>query len=275
MAARKPIVSIAGVKQELPAGDYVAGAREVLTAARTYYVATTGSDSNDGLTVGAPFLTIQKAVDVVCSLDMSMYQVTIQVADGTYTQGALLYPTVGQLAPRLQGNSTTPASCLISVTAANCIDVYPMASWNVQGFKVQTATSGMGLRAAGVCAFGFMDFGACASYHILSGVGGSISTTGNYTISGGSQSHVYANNTGYINVSGRTITIINTPAFSISFAQASTLAALFIYTITWSGTATGKRYSIVFNSVVQTWGMTTTWLPGDVDGTTSTGGVYG
>ena len=54
--------------------------REVLTAARTYYVDPTGgSDSADGLTTSTPFLTIQHAIDVVASLDISIYDVTIDL----------------------------------------------------------------------------------------------------------------------------------------------------------------------------------------------------
>ena len=60
--------------------------RDTLQANRTYYVDPTGSDSNDGLSPGASgaFLTIQKAVDVVATLDLSIYDATIQLADGTY-----------------------------------------------------------------------------------------------------------------------------------------------------------------------------------------------
>jgi len=60
--------------------------REILTADRTYYVATTGNDGNSGLTVGSPFLTLQKAIDVIAGdLDIRGYNLTIQLADGTYT----------------------------------------------------------------------------------------------------------------------------------------------------------------------------------------------
>lgn len=44
----------------------------------TYYVATDGNDSNNGSS-GTPFLTIQKAADVVSAGD------TVIIRDGTYT----------------------------------------------------------------------------------------------------------------------------------------------------------------------------------------------
>lgn len=68
----------------LGAGNLSVIGREVLSADRTYFVSLSGSDSNSGLTAGAAFLTVQHAVDVVASLDISIYTVTIQIADGDY-----------------------------------------------------------------------------------------------------------------------------------------------------------------------------------------------
>src|ERR1035437_2656030 len=68
------------------------GVREVLTADRTYYVATTGSNSNDGSS-GSPFASVQYAYNLIAStLDIAGYTVTIQMEDGAYndTTGCLL-----------------------------------------------------------------------------------------------------------------------------------------------------------------------------------------
>ena len=108
------------------------GGREVLTAARNYYVATTGLDSNDGLAVGTPFLTIQKAIDVAAGLDTGIYNVTINVADGTYsTVGtALTLKTItGAGVVSIVGNATTPTNCIISVTSG-FVSTLPLCAGN-------------------------------------------------------------------------------------------------------------------------------------------------
>jgi hypothetical protein len=93
--------------------------RERLTANRTYYVRTDGSDSNNGLTdsAGGAFLTIQKAIDTVASIDLGPFNVTIQVRAGTYTSGATVTgPWLGSGTVTLLGDTATPSNVVISVT---------------------------------------------------------------------------------------------------------------------------------------------------------------
>jgi len=69
--------------------------RETLSQDRTYYVATTGSNSNTGLASGAEFLTIAKALDAVSKLDFNGFVITIQIADGTYSSEFIIPICVG------------------------------------------------------------------------------------------------------------------------------------------------------------------------------------
>ena len=57
---------------------------ERTTAAITYYVSTTGSDTNDGTSSGTPFKTIQHAIDILPKC--LMHNITINVAAGTYNE---------------------------------------------------------------------------------------------------------------------------------------------------------------------------------------------
>lgn len=246
--------------------------RTKLAADRTYYVRTDGSDSNDGLTnsSGGAFLTIQKAINVVLTLDLGGYAVTIQVGNGTYTAGASVSsPFVGGLVT-LQGDTTTPSNVHISVTNGMCIYVGNKASIAIGGFKLSTTTSGYGIYAGSdsfININGKMEYGACASEQIgcFSSV---ISINADYTISGGSASHIYAADLGVVNDYTRTVTITGTPNFATAFVQAERLANVLCFSNTWSGSATGKRYDANNNAVLYTGGAT---LPGNSAGTSASG----
>lgn len=84
------VINRATGRASFPAG--VTGLREQLAANRTYYVSTTGNNANSGLSAGTPFATLQKAVDEAHKLDCSIYNVTIQLADGSYV-GAARFPS--------------------------------------------------------------------------------------------------------------------------------------------------------------------------------------
>lgn len=119
--------------------------REILQADRTYYVATTGDDTNDGLSTGSAFATIQHAWDSLADLDCQNYLVTIQVADGTYDEdsidiyrGPISNRPWGDPAVFILGNTTTPANCVLASSNIGS-DVFRFGdcSVNVGGFKFE------------------------------------------------------------------------------------------------------------------------------------------
>lgn len=256
-----------------------AGGRETLTANRTYYVRADGSNSNNGLTntSSGAFLTLQKAYDLICSmLDLGGYTVTVQIADGTYTGGLLIsQPWTGGGAVTFQGNVSTPANVLLNVTNTDAIKVTaPLPGiLIIKGFKITTVTTGYGiyLKAPGSLQYGNINFGACATGHIIAdGPGANLAAISNYTISGGASFHIITNGPARAQVNSLTLTIIGTPAFASAFVFATRLSIIEISGNTYSGSATGARYSVDTNSVIYS-GAT---LPGSMAGSTTTGGQY-
>lgn len=261
------------------------GGREILSAARTYYVRTDGSDSNNGLadTSGGAFLTIQKACDTITeTLDLASYTVTVQVADGTYTGAVTLRDCTGRggfSVAVLQGNSVTPGNVIISTTSANAIlSTANATQWLVKDLKVQTTTSGNGLYASvnAYVSFSNLVFGSCAQSHINAAYGGTAAATGNYSITAAATYHWLTSFGGRIVVNVKTVTITGTPAFSIGFAGATHSSVIYCPSNTFSGSATGKRYAgIASNGIVDTAGGGATYLPGNVSGDApTTGGQY-
>lgn len=257
--------------------------RIVLTGALSLYVRTDGSDSNSGLanTAAGAFLTIQKAINVAASLDLNGQTVTINVADGTYTGNVTVNgPWVGTGTVQLTGNTTTPANCILSTTSADCIDVNPGGTLSVKGFKLATTTSGSGIISKGVVTVnGNMNYGAVASgyMHLQALNGGEIDVLNSYTISGNAGYHLYAGDHGRIIYNATlTVTLSGTPAFGGAFAQASRLGDMGIPSgfVTFSGSATGTRYVVNGNSIIDTTAGGGTYLPGNAAGSTATGGQY-
>lgn len=255
--------------------------RELLSADRTYYVATTGSDSNnDGLTSGNPFATIQKAWDTLATIDFNGYDVTIQLAAGTYTGGLNMssgWDGGGEVT--LEGDVSTPSNVVISTTSKDAIQAtVPLpGTVRILGVKVQTTTSGngIGIFAPGIIAVANVDFGSCVNQHISAGnTGGKIAITGNYTISGGATNHYGATHGGFCQCNLVTVTLTGTPAFSSGFAVSSTVSEIESTGNTFSGSATGPRYSATLNGVINTFGSGSTYFPGNSAGSTATGGIY-
>lgn len=273
---------IYGAEGDLRAVDYdnlpSGGGRTTLSAARTYYVRTDGSDSNDGLTnsSGGAFLTIQKAMDVIAALDCSTYSVTVQVGTGTYTGTVVLPRVLGSGTMTLTGDTTTPSNVVISVTSANAITGVDCGRWTVQGFKITATTAGSAIYAStgATISLGKMEFGACAYYHVQAADGGKINFTVSYSMSGNSTSHWRADQTGVIETTDSiTITLTGTPAFT-AFCWAVDEGYVNANSLTFSGSATGSRYTVSGNATIYTNGGGASYLPGNSAGSSANGGVY-
>jgi len=260
---------------------YAAGTRERLSANRTYYVRTDGSDSNTGLvdSAGGAFLTVQKAVNTIATLDLNGFTATAQVRDGTYTGAVILKEVVGYSAPGclvIQGNSGTPANVVISTTSANAFTAANIAAvWDIKDLQIQTTTSGTGIRVTGArVRYGNVNFGACATAHTVVEFGAYLEVLSSYTISGNSAWHWFLQGSAVMHASGITITLSGTPAFGTEFVRAASSSYANVPSITFSGSATGTRYLVSLNGVVNTNGGGASYFPGNAAGSTATGGQY-
>lgn len=255
------------------------GGRETLSANRTYYVRPDGSNSNDGLsnTSGGAFLTIQKAADTAASIDFHGFTVTVQIADGTYTEQVTLRRCVGQAGAAnlvIAGNASTPANVVVTqaVSFGSTFDVPIGTAVTIKDLKVAATNNGYGFHnGGGDLRWLNVDFGTCGSYHVFAEAGVS-SASGNYAISGDAVSHWYSSSGGHIKVQSRTITASGTRAFTI-FVQAVD-GSITSNGCTFSGTYTGTRYIPSLNGVIQTYGGGASYFPGNAAGSTATGGQY-
>lgn len=237
-----------------------ADAPELLTADRTYYVRTDGSDSNDGTadTAGGAWLTLQHAWEwVSTNLRQNGYVVTIQVADGTYSAGIDNYnnPVSPTGVVYIRGNPTTPANVHINLSYFYFVNL--AYTVHISGFKI-TGSSGSSLVAASNNSFvyvgtnpgnlevGGMVFAGDFNVALLAFQQSTIYYEGTMSfVSPGSFvggiANIVDNSIGVI--SPDDITFSGTWPFLGSILSATTSSYLFFYTgsIT-GGTVTGTRY---------------------------------
>lgn len=265
------------------------GVRELLTAHRTYYVRTDGSDTNTGLanTAGGAFLTIQRAIDVVAALDVSIFNVTIQVADGTYTSGTIMLRSpMGSGQVTLQGNNTTPGNVVLLLNGFGILADTLTTVFVLRGFELRAQAANnyaVEARNGSLVQFGRLRFGTGAhpwrahfrvqSYAVVTNVGGGGQ---HYEIADSpAWFHAYILNGTFSLGNAPEITLTGTPAWGVAFIQVRECGnALIPSTTLFTGSATGARYSAVMNGVLSVQSAGANFLPGSSAGTVSTGGLY-
>lgn len=120
-----------------------------------------------------------------------------------------------------------------------------------------------------------MNFGASAGAHMRILNNGHVFATAAYAISGaiGAGGHVWTQFGGLFEAYALTVTITGTPALG-PFAAAESGGAQIWYGMTFSGSATGARYSATLNGVLNAFGGGASYFPGNAGGSTATGGQY-
>jgi hypothetical protein len=237
-------------------------------------VRTDGNDSNDGLTnsSGGAFLTISRAISVVFGLDLNGHNVTISLGTGVGGGISVSGQWVGRGTVSIVGNPSSPGDNVTSgMTCSLGARVSVSGLRFVSSYRGIEAYAGAAVTIAGKC-----EFGACTSAHISAEGSGTVVTIASpYDIIGSADNHYVALGYGQIIKSAGssyTINVIGTPAFT-TFAYAIS-GYIGLWATTFSGAATGKRYSAELNGILNTFGGGASYFPGNSAGSTSTGGQY-
>lgn len=234
----------------------------------------------------SPVLTIQKALDLLCAMDMTIFAGAVQVAGGTYNEATSTKPTVGGSSYVLRGDTTTPGNVIINNAGGwGCFYVNGPWNWSIQGFRLTASGSNSG----GI--FGFngavitasnIEWGACGSYHIWM-------NNGAYMTWGGGTMAVVASGTsffallqqgGKLDLRGMTLSFSANPTAYTTFMSMNDGGDALMSGITFTNKSfvTGKSHDLTMLSGINSAGGTETgvsrYLPGNADGTKATGSQW-
>lgn len=280
----------------------------LFAAPTVIYVATTGANSNDGLTAATPLADIQAAWNLAQqNFNLNGNSLTIQLATGTYAKTLFLaglipgqgFGDVTQSQPSsdtnvfIVGNTTTPANVVVggnagsgTVASFGIFNIYNGARVAVLGVKLTSTFNQYGFYVSQAwLSFKNMDFGAVtgtgSKIQISLQTGAWVSAYTPYTISAGSGCHIMAASGGFFQFLGNTgtvpgvITLTGTPAFTSGFACVQQGGGISVSVVnTFSGSATGARYNGSFNGSITAGDPGGTYFPGNATGVVSTGAQY-
>jgi len=257
--------------------ELVTTTREKITANRTYYVRTDGNDANSGLvdTATGAFLTFQRAIDVVSSLDFNGFTVTVKhgVESGTktFTHNVKIGPLVGGGTLVVSGNGSGNTSFTSASGNTFTQELSGSTAVVYQRVTLNSAQSGIKVNYLSLGVLGedvvFGTFGENAVWvHDNQAVFQALNVE--FAIIGSMQSFLFIQY-GHAFVEACTIVLVGAPAFSSAFYTAYPRGTLQYIGNTLSGAATpnGKRFSISHQSICNLAGSGENVLPGNAPGT--------
>lgn len=257
--------------------------RELLTAPRTYYV------RSDALYTDAPgrldtpagaCQTWQQAYNLAAQTDFGGNAVTLQhgneAAPVVFNQRISMDVLTGGGQLHIRG-SATPGKTTINPVTGNAVEL--RSTLTPVYFHDITFDGGeIHIMPAYLSTVNLMDgvvFGAASFCHMLVHDALAIvnDLSSHTTITGSTGYHILVSG-GMAFVESNFVTLTGTPNFSSGYFGLTNGGRIQTVGTAFTGTATGPRYWVVMNSVLNTLGSGTTYLPGSVAGTTSTGGQY-
>lgn len=263
--------------------NVAAPTRRILTAATTLYVRPNGNNSNSGLrnTSDGALLSYDKAFSLLANnLDIGSQNVTITNGAGaTFTAALNVLPWIGggQVTLDLNGGAinSTSVACLVANALPGVLVIQ-------NGTLQCSVASALSISASALITIGScMVFGpvGAGGYHMQATSPGAVinKVSVNYTVTGGNcAGHVQAADGGQISGGLGTVTISSglTVATAFAFGVRQGLIIDQLSSFTNSSLVTGSKYSVITNSVIDTGGGSSTYFPGSLTGTSSSGGTY-
>jgi hypothetical protein len=251
-----------------------------------YVSASIGNDSYDGsqATVSGtkgPLRNIQTAVNKAWAYPPTLgYSITIQIADGTYTESVVVGPLPG---PSLiiNGNSGSPANVVLVGNGSNVIGVSGPNVVTAQNFKFQNASTvaaGLAANNGATLTTSNTISGAHGAWVFLANAGGSVNV-GSHTFSGNAAYCFAAYRNGNLILSGGAVftisaaIVVTATAFTVSGGQ---IEVPMIGTPTFNnpGNVTGNKFIAMLNGVINVQGAGANYFPGTIAGSTPSGGQY-
>jgi hypothetical protein len=279
------------------------GLRTILTADTTYYVRTGGSDTTgDGSTNtdDKAFATPQGAYDwLEANVDGGGYLIKIAMAAGTYTASSHRRNTVetgsetnvvminanipGAAAVIFEGDQTTPTNVIWNAAGQMCIwiaggdGIFRFEGIAFRDLSVGASSRGMFCQASGAnISFDDVDWGTFGTSHMHIYGPNILKLFGDYTISGGANRHIWLEGgCAAADLETHTVTLTGTPAFgteatSGAFIMVEKNSSLFDLDVTYTGSATGRRFWISDFATIDTADTNEIdlngYYPGDVNG---------
>lgn len=255
-------------------GPAISDYRQRLSGDITLYVSPSGNDANDGLTVGTAVRQIQQALNLATNVyDTAGKTVTISIADGTYS--GIAADRMGSARVNLVGNGTTPSNVVVAGGTGSPLSAVRNSVLSIYGMRVTGALPVQVSSSSTLTIAGQVDFanGNSGNSQVYVTYGGTVVATGPYIISSGAVQHVTAGTLGSFISSGVGVTLTGTPNFSGQFVQAN-FGFIGMDGMTFTGSATGQRYSANNNGVIYVAGAGASYFPGSISGSTSNGGIY-